>query len=172
MMKVNKKTIIKLKARDENAFNIVYYQYINLIFHIVYGIVKNKQDAEDITQDTFVQMMQAIESFNENNNFKYWIIQIAKNKSLDFIKKHNRIVLNEPYIHSIEDPADTLEINDFDEMLKQYEHIINKEEFDVITLRIFHGLKFKEIAKIYDTTESTVNNIYHRGIVKIKKEWR
>ena len=49
--------------------------------------------------------------------------------------------------------------------------IINKDEFNVITLYVFHRLQFSEIAKIYDKSVSAVNNIYYRGITKIKKSF-
>ncbi len=49
-------------------------------------------------------------------------------------------------------------------MMKQYIKVINKDEFNIITLHLFHQLKFKEIANLYDKTTSSVNNIYYRGI--------
>lgn len=169
-MSINKKIISQLKKRDEKAFDAVYYQYVNLIYHIIYRLVENKNDADDLTQDTLIQMMASIESFNENNNFKYWLLQIAKNKALDFLKKR-RTILNNDYINDLPDSnPQNHDQSDFSEMMKQYENCINKDEFDIITLHLFHGLKFNEIAALYDKTTSSVNNIYHRGIKKIRKQ--
>ena len=61
-------------------------------------------------------------------------------------------------------------MTDFELMLSEYRDIINKDEFNVITLYVFHRLQFSEIAKIYDKSVSAVNNIYYRGITKIKKK--
>ena len=163
--------VIELKSGSEDAFDYIYYKYVNLIFYVIFKIVKNRQDAEDITQETLIKMMESIHTFNENNNFKYWLLQIAKNKALNFIKVKKRVVLNSNHVNSLEDKEKYSETDDFDEIMKEYEHIVTKDEFDIITLRIYHNMKFKEIAELYGKTESSVNNIYHRGISKIKKEW-
>ena len=171
-MSINKKVISQLKKRDEKAFDVVYYQYVNLIYHIIYKLVENKNDADDLTQDTLIQMMASIESFNENNNFKYWLLQIARNKALDFLKKR-RPIINHEFINEIPDlNVRNHDQSDFNEMMQQYKGVINKDEFDIITLHLFHGLKFKEIAELYDKTTSSVNNMYHRGSKKIRKQWR
>ncbi len=172
-MKVDKDVIIKLKAKNEKAFEIVFNQYVNLIYHVIYLIVKNKDDTDDLTQDTLIQMMKSIESFDENNNFKYWLLKIAKNKAYDFLKKRKPLVNGEHIIKKLSN-GKTIhnETTDFDDMMNQYQHLITIEEFDIITLNLFHGLRFKEIAKIYEKTVGSVNNIYHRGINKIRKNWR
>ncbi len=172
-MKVDRSVIIRLKAKDEQAFEIVFKQYVNLVYHVIYLIVKDKDDSDDLTQDTLIQMMKSIENFDEKNNFKYWLLTIAKNKAYDFLKKRRPLVNGEYIIHTFSNGITQQdEKADFDDMMSQYQHIITIEEFDIITLHLFHGLRFKEIAKIYEKTVSSVNNIYHRGISKIRKNWR
>lgn len=167
-LNIDRKIICRLKARDEEAFDIIYYEYVNLIFHVIYSIVENKHDAEDLTQDTFIKMMSSVDIIDEKKNFKYWLITIAKNLAQDFLKKKKMVLDNDVIDNTLENSVNKRQ-SDFYEMLEQYRGIINKDEFNIITLRIFYNLHFKDIAYIFDTTESTVNNIYHRGMAKIRR---
>src|SRR5690606_24766460 len=98
-------------------------------------------------------------------------IRIAKNKSIDFLRKQRRLEFDECLDSFEAKPTVARQMSDFELMLNEYRDIINKDEFNVITLHLFHDLKFSEIAKIYNKTQSAVNNIYHRGINKIKKSF-
>lgn len=165
-----KNIIRRLKERDEEAFEIIYFKYVKLVFHVIFIIVENKDDTNDLVQDTFMKMMAAIDTFNLKNNFKYWLLQIAKNNAYDFLKKYNRII-HEYDIENMKDVNDNLvnQESDFYNILSKYNNLLKKDEYDIITLHLFQGLKFKEIAHIYGRSTSSVNNIYSRGIHKIRK---
>lgn len=161
--------VSRLQQGDELAFERIYEKYSRLLFHIVFLIVEDKDDTNDLVQDTFMAVIDRIYTFNANNNFKYWLIQIARNKALDFLRKRKRINYNIDVDELLYQKDYMREKTDFELMMNQYQKVINKDEFNIITLHLFHQLKFKEIAKIYDKTTSSVNNIYCRGIKKIKK---
>lgn len=165
-----RKLIKKLKQRDEETFEIIYDKYVRLVYHVIYLIIQNKADTNDLVQDTFIKMMAAIDSFNIDNNFKYWLLQIAKNNAYDFLKKHKRIINYYNFKNLKDEKVDLRRLEkDFHEVLLKYNNILKKDEYDIITLHLFQGLKFREIAKIYERTTSSVNNIYSRGIHKIRK---
>lgn len=168
-MTEDKSLVSRLQQGDELAFERIYEKYSKLLFHIVFLIVEDRDDSNDIVQDTFMVMITHIHSFNTNNNFKYWLIQIAKNKALDFLRRRERINNNIDVDELIYEKDYIKEKTDFDIMMNQYIKVINKDEFNIITLHLFHQLKFREIARIYEKTTSSVNNIYYRGIQKIKR---
>ena len=68
----------------KEAFNALYEKYSRLIFHIVFSMLESRDDANDVVQDTFMVIIEKIDTFNPKNNFKSWIIRIAKNKAIDF----------------------------------------------------------------------------------------
>ena len=107
------------------------------------------------------------------NNFKYWLLQIAKNNAYDFLRKYKRII-NSYEIDSFADKSVDLveQENDFHDILSRYNNVLKKEEYDIITLHLFQGFKFREIAIIYEKSTSSVNNIYSRGIQKIRKHMK
>lgn len=168
-----RKTIKRLKERDEEAFEIIYFRYVKLVYHVIFLIVENKDDTNDLVQDTFMKMMSNIEFFNIKNNFKYWLLQIAKNNAYDFLRKYKRII-NSYEIDSFADKSVNLveQENDFHDILSRYNNVLKKEEYDIITLHLFQGFKFREIAIIYEKSTSSVNNIYSRGIQKIRKHMK
>ena len=59
-----RKTIKRLKERDEEAFEIIYFRYVKLVYHVIFLIIENKDDTNDLVQDTFMKMMSNIEFFN------------------------------------------------------------------------------------------------------------
>lgn len=168
-MSKEKKAIKQLKNKNEDAFDFLYYKYVRLVYHVIFMIIENKDDTEDLVQETFIKAYNAIDSFDIKNNFKYWLLTIAKNNAFDLVRKRKR--RNETNNYNLEQiPSyDSTEKTDFHDILSKYKFIITKDEYNIITLHIFEGLKFREIAIIYNKTTSSVNNIYIRGINKIKK---
>lgn len=70
-------------------FQILYHQYSVLVYNVALHYVQNIEDAEEITQDVFVQVYQSLGNFSQKSSLKTWIYRIAVNKSLDFIKHKN-----------------------------------------------------------------------------------
>lgn|GEM_PF-267755 len=165
---MNEKRIVALlKTRDEEAFTEVYNQYNRLVYHIILGILGNENDAEDQTQETFFKIFTKIDQFERGQNFKYWLLSIAKNTALDFLKKQTSEMSEKLDIEKYQD--DLIEVNNYKPIMEEYASYIDEEEFDTIVLHLYHGLSFKEIAVLRNKTVSSVNNKYDRGIKKIRK---
>lgn len=162
-----KNIIALLKARDEEAFTEVYNQYNRLVYHIVLGISGNENDAEDLTQETFFKIFTKIAQFDRKQSFKYWLLSIAKNTAIDFMKK------KAAEFHATSDfekhQDDVVEVNNYKPIMEEYSGFLDEEEYDTIVLHLYHGLSFKEIAELRNKTVSAVNNKYDRGIKKIRK---
>ena len=74
---------------NQERFQILYNQYKVLVYNVALHYLQNTQDAEEITQDVFIQVYNSLENFNEKSSLKTWIYRISINKSLDFIKHKN-----------------------------------------------------------------------------------
>ena len=68
----------------------IYHKYNKLVYNLALQYVQNREDAQEITQDTFVSIHQSFPKFKENSQLSTWIYRIAINKSLDFIKAKKR----------------------------------------------------------------------------------
>ena len=80
----------KLKSGDKSAFNELVILYGNKVLNTCYRFLLDKEDAEDISQEVFIEVFQSIKTFRSDSKLSTWIYRIAVTKSLDEIKKRNR----------------------------------------------------------------------------------
>lgn len=83
---MEKKTLKDLKEGSEEAFSAVYNKYYRLIKQICYSYVLNFSDAEDLMMETFIKVWHHRSKIISDKNFKYYIIQIARNLSIDYLR--------------------------------------------------------------------------------------
>ena len=141
------------------------------VYCYVLSICKNKSEAEDITQETFLKAMKAKTSFNEKSSLYTWLCAIAKNLWLSKIKKQKNILVDE----NIENNQDILEKSleqnllekDISLHIHRVLHTLDEPYKEVFTLRVFGELSFIEIAKLFSKTESWARVTYHRSKKKI-----
>ena len=161
-----------IRRRSESAFREVYDNYFKLLKHVIYKMVKNHDVANELVQETFMKMYERINTYTVDTNFKFWLVQIAKNTALDYLRKESKqlnITINEDAVESY---IDDHRPDDYDHLYKKIEKIVSKDEFEIVILRIFHGLKFHEIATMLEITTAVATNKYARAIKKLKKELR
>ena len=88
-MDVNKKIINKLIEKDNDTFELVYYEYKDLVYFVAFSILKNHNDSEEIVQDVFVKMLKEIEKF-DGRFFKAWLLKITKNLAINKYRSINK----------------------------------------------------------------------------------
>ena len=91
-MIIESQLIKRIKAKDEEAFEIIYRKYEGLIYYIALSITKNKDDAEEVVQDTFLNMFNSIDTYEEKNKFKQWLMQIARNLSYNKVTRNKESI--------------------------------------------------------------------------------
>ena len=72
---------------DEKAFETLLNKYRNLVFSIMIKMVRNHQEAEDLTQEAFMKAFNSLSSFNDEFAFSTWLMKIASNNCIDFLRK-------------------------------------------------------------------------------------
>ena len=77
----------RAKAGDGKAYDDLILLYKDAVHGIIYRMVRNKQEAEDLTQETFIKAYNSINSFNEEYAFSTWLFKIATNNCIDFFRK-------------------------------------------------------------------------------------
>jgi RNA polymerase sigma factor (sigma-70 family) len=82
--------IVQLQQGDGQAFTKLVDQWQDMVFNTAVGIVQNEDDADDITQDVFIQVYQSVSSFKGESKFSTWLYRIVITKSLDHLKKKKR----------------------------------------------------------------------------------
>jgi RNA polymerase sigma-70 factor, ECF subfamily len=163
---------------DSGALEILIARYLKLIYSFVYKNVGNPADAEDITQEVFVKVWKNIRKFDQSKNFKPWIFQIAKNSSIDFLRKKKSIPFSRfenekgqnPLVENIAAaPLNIIEkLSDKRTLSAAMQSLTDKEQ-KIINLRHNDGLSFKEIAETFQESINTVKSRYRRTLVNLKK---
>ena len=91
MAKINEQQLIdQIKNGDTKAFAILVNQYKDLVFTLAMKMVKNREEAEEVSQDTFIKVYTSLDKFNGDSKFSTWIYKVTYNTCLDRLKKYKR----------------------------------------------------------------------------------
>jgi RNA polymerase sigma-70 factor, ECF subfamily len=85
--------IEKLKKKDNEAFEYIYNYTKSSVYGIIINIVKSRDVTEDLMQDTYIQVVKSINSYNSDYKFSSWVIMIARNKAIDYYRKKRKEML-------------------------------------------------------------------------------
>jgi RNA polymerase sigma-70 factor, ECF subfamily len=179
MEKTDDKNLIQRYLKGENkAIDVLIEKYFKQIYSFVYKNVGSQGDAEDITQDVFVRVWKNLKKFDQKRNFKPWIFQIAKNASIDFLRKKKTIPFsrfeNEEgkniLLENLVSPGlDILEILNNKRVLASVTAGLNEKDKKIINLRHSDGMSFKEISETLKQSINTTKSRYRRIIIDIKR---
>lgn len=149
----------------------LYRQYYDVIFKYLMCLSKNKEIAEDLTQETFYKMIKKINTYKGKAKFSVWLCEIAKNTYYDELRKNKKISKNEEIDNIISDQNLEIDCIEKEQKLKTYEKINQLDEISrrVLYLRINSELSFKEIGEILGKTENWARVTFYRGKQKIKE---
>ena len=166
---------------NEEAFDDLVKRYVNLIYRFVFGYVKDQAIAEDITQQVFLKVWKNIKKIDKNKNFKSWIYTIAKNTTLDYLKKKKAIpfstfemengknILTDGLVDPLKLPdkiSEALEIkNIFAESLK----MLSEKYKQVLSLYYYQYLNFREIAELLEEPINTIKSRHRRGLILLRE---
>lgn len=156
---------------EKQAFEYLYNKYKRKIEYFIFNIVKDYQKAEDLTQETFIYVMQ--NSMKENTSFKYYLYLVARSKAYNYINvEKRRIELNEQFLNNESLDKDILEIIIQEENKKELLNSIDelKDKYkNAIYLTNIEGLSYEETSKILGQTLSNTKTLIHRGKIDLRK---
>jgi len=158
---------------DTGAFAILVERYINVIYKFAYYYVHDVAEAEDIAQDTFMRAWKHLKKFDQEKKFKTWLFAIAKNASLDFIKKKKPLIFSRmaesddelaSYVEEGESPVRTIDLEIMKTGLEKAMDKLPSPYQIVLSLRYNDNLKFIEIAEKLGEPIDTVKSRHRRGL--------
>jgi RNA polymerase sigma-70 factor (ECF subfamily) len=145
-------------------FEDTYNAYFKDVYLYICSLSGDQHLAEDITAETFIKAMKAIDSFKGNCDIRVWLCQIAKNSYFSYLRKNRKFV-------DLEKLPERADEHDVAEMIAAAEalHNLNEPYKEVFTLRVFGELSFKQIANLFGKSENWACVTYHRARKKIKE---
>ncbi len=159
--------IKKISNNDQNALELLYNDTRNYVYRFALSIVKNCSDAEDIMQDTYVNINKYAKNYNSRQKPLAWILTITKNLCLNKLKANkNRIATD---YSEVEQTLGSKVDHAFNKtLLKTIIEVLDDSERQIFILNSIDNYKFREIASLLDLKLSTVLSKYHRAIKKIR----
>jgi len=166
-MEFNDEYIEKIKRKDEDALKNFIDEFKIPLFNYIYRIVYNRNDAEDILEETFIKIFKNIEKIDFKGNFKSFIFKIARNSCIDFFRKRKNIF---PFMDEIYEREDKFyERMELKGKIERALSFLQKDEREIIILKYMENFKIKEIAEILDIPENTVKTKIFRGLKKLRE---
>jgi len=177
--------IQRLKNRDRTAFEKLVRDYKNPLLNVCFGYLKNIDDAEDLTQEVFLEVHRTISDFREESSLYTWLYRIAISRSLDELKKRKSLKRAAYFEKRIRSDAADLEMNqtpsdtptpEEDLHQKQQQIFINSclnelpdTQRTAFILSQQDGVSYKEIAEIMDKSLSSIESLVHRSKQNLRK---
>lgn len=159
---------------DTKAFGELVERYQAFVYTIVIRIVKVREEAEEVAQDSFIKAFQSLSSYRGESKFSSWLYSIAYRKALDALrknKKNNSLELIEEITEGdcsiIENALTYIEDKERSEVIKKCILELPEKEAAIITLFYFEEQSIKEIAKITELTEDNVKVKLYRSRKKL-----
>lgn len=154
---------------DKNGLEAIYKEYITSVYALVLSIVKNKENAEDITADFFIKLWSKAHTYNFKGHHKTWLMTMAHNMSIDFIRKNNKELLTEDISPDFKSYS-SMENEIHDKLLMaSILSILNTTEREIVILHLINDLTFKDISKILNKPLGSVAWIYNSAIKKLRR---
>ncbi len=161
---------------NTNAFAVLVERYKDLVFTLALRMLKNREEAEEVAQDTFVKAFRKIENFKGESKFSTWIYRVAYNTCLDRIKK-NKKYLNDVEIDAftahqvvaLDNVLETIENRERNQIIQHCIKGLPEEESFLLTLYYFDDLSLDEISKVVGINANAIKVKLFRSRKKLAK---
>jgi len=165
----------KIQDGDVDAFDSLILKYRERVYSVIYNLTSNREDASDLTQETFIKAFQSINRFKGKSSFFTWLYRIALNTSLTYLRKNKlrrffsfeKMVdedHSEGFIENMTADSDSDKaalMSELQEKLNDAFQKLSVKHRTVITLFEIDGLSHKEIAEIVGASVGTVRSRLH-----------
>ncbi|WP_299437793.1 RNA polymerase sigma factor [uncultured Aquimarina sp.] len=159
---------------EANAFSTLVERYQNLVYTVVYRMIRNKEEAEEVAQDTFIKAYKSLSNYRGEAKFSTWLYTIAYRKSLDAIKKNKRFVstelieeISEGEVGIVDNALSYLQDKERKQIISDSILKLPEEEAAIVTLYYFEEKSVKEIKEIVGLTEDNIKIKLYRSRKKL-----
>jgi RNA polymerase sigma factor (sigma-70 family) len=175
--------ILRIKSKDPAAFHELVDLFRDRVFNTSLGLLQDRDNAEDVSQEVFIEVFQSIDSFKGKSKLSTWIYRITVQKSLEMIRRQNRkkrsaIILSlfgkehlvsatssSPFYH----PGIKLENKERSAVLFKAISRLPENQRTAFTLHKIEGLSYNEIAGIMKVSLSSVESLIFRAKQNLQK---
>jgi RNA polymerase sigma-70 factor (ECF subfamily) len=170
-----RKLVERAQQGDRAALEELYLIHFDRIYSYLHMTVGNRHDAEDLTTQTFLKMLESIGRFRwQSAPFSAWLFRIAHNLSMDHFRSRRRWQPEEevPELPGTEEPSAELAAMQSIGRQSMLELIdkLSPEQQQVLTLKFVFNFPNADVAKILDKTEGAIKSLQHRALASLQKQ--
>jgi RNA polymerase sigma-70 factor (ECF subfamily) len=166
----------RAKNGDRAAFKAVISLYQRKVFLLAYSMLRNREDALDVVQETFMRLYQKLDAYERQKNFQGWLLQIAKNLCIDYYRKHNsrrREMGSDKPIDDLKIAASDPESNPVSSEVRQvFLRSLDKlgdRQRTVFMMKHYNGLEYREIAQVLRISVGTVKSLHFKAVRNLRQ---
>ena len=172
----------RAKKGDDDAFLWLVKHYQRMIYSFIYRITKNREDAEEVTQDTFVMVHKKLGTLKESERFQSWLYRIANNLALNKLK--HSIVRGKGKTDSLDNeesffkpesenphPRQEAVYTEMQKLVLEVMEDIQVQHRTILTLRDMEGLDYESISEILQIPTGTVKSRINQARICFKEKW-
>ncbi|MEM8885311.1 MAG: sigma-70 family RNA polymerase sigma factor [Planctomycetota bacterium] len=166
--------VARLRTGDPDALRAVVERYQDRIFALIYGIVRDRHEVEDVAQEVFLKVFRRIDAFDGRSRFYTWLYRVAANTAKDHVKKRSRrpsvALEEEERIESdTHGPSEQASRTETRRRVRAAIDGLAPRYREVLTLRELEGLSYNEIAAVLRVSIGTVESRLHRARQRLKE---
>src|SRR5207249_4157286 len=167
--------VSRAQKGDRDALEELYLLHFDRIYSYLHVSVGNRHDAEDLTTQTFLKMLESIGRFRwQSAPFSAWLFRIAHNLAMDHFRARKRVQPEEEVPEPIgsEEPSAELEAMQSLGRQSMLELIdkLSPEQQQVLTLKFVFNFANADVAKILEKTEGAIKSLQHRALASLQKQ--
>jgi len=174
--------VVRVLDGEQDAYKVLVERYQGRIFSVAYGLLRNREDAREVTQEAFIKAYRNLAGFRRDSSFYTWIYRITVNLGIDFRRKAYRkreVALDETRLvpedahhtgpRPMPSPGVSLERKQLGGRIRAAIDELPEDQRAAIILREIQGLSYKEIADALDCAEGTVMSRLFYGRKKLQE---
>jgi RNA polymerase sigma-70 factor (ECF subfamily) len=172
MQDISKEVLIKASDGDLRSFEDVYKATASFVYNVAYRIVYNRQDAQDVAQEVFLNVYRKLKDFRFQSSFKTWVYRITVNTAINYSKRSSRERDRNKEYGAYADPGPALDksavLNESDkDIIELFLRELNPDQRACVVLRNVEGLDYRQIADILRVNINTVRSRLKRAREKL-----
>lgn len=165
--KVKLHELMKKQRLGEKVQKELYENYNDLVYSIAFSILKNKENAEDVMQNVFAKIIDMPKEKLPSEKETTWLYTVTKNEAISYFRKNKKEICLEEIYELIDEDTnieDIIEKENYQKLISG----LDKEEQEIISLKVLSRLKFRQIATLLNMPIGTVQWKYYKAINALK----
>ncbi|MDE6204292.1 MAG: RNA polymerase sigma factor [Lachnospiraceae bacterium] len=177
--------VARMVQGDKTGLKVIYENYAGYIYRIIYEVLQNKENTEDVTSEFFIRLWDKAGQFKPGNGHKGYLASMARNLAIDFLRKHKREELTammqdlgtEPEteesrgtkINQAQSDSSVEQEAVGNLTIEQALAVLKPGERQIVSLKVLGEMTFKEIAQCMDIPMGTVTWKYQNAMKKLRR---